>query len=375
MKAFALDTEVTTWSKGNPFDQRNKLVCYSYAGDGYEPTAVLDSDSTREQIGSILGSGVLLVMFNGKFDLHWLRRTGIDWSNCRVWCCQLAEYIISRCTQRFPSLEQTAVKYNLGHKIDVIKEQYWDKGINTDEIPWDILSEYAAQDAHLTYQIYLKQLEIMTPAQRRLLSLQCQDLIVLEEMEWNGLRYDPELSEKKASELEKEKAIIEQELHKFYPDIPINFGSNDQLSAFLYGGTIVETTKVHDGFFKTGQKAGQPKYKNVEIQHQLPQLFKPLPNSEMSKEGVYSTAADTLQKLRGKHKPIVAKLLRLSAIDKLVGTYYRGLPKLAAERHWPEKMLYGSYHQVTTRTCRLSSSEPNQQNFAGDVQEILISRF
>lgn len=33
MKVIALDTEITTWNKGNPFDPRNFMVCYSWASD------------------------------------------------------------------------------------------------------------------------------------------------------------------------------------------------------------------------------------------------------------------------------------------------------------------------------------------------------
>ena len=35
MKILALDTETSTYNKGNPYDSRNKLVCYSFdCGEG-----------------------------------------------------------------------------------------------------------------------------------------------------------------------------------------------------------------------------------------------------------------------------------------------------------------------------------------------------
>lgn len=372
----ALDTEGTTSNMGNPFDQTNRLVCYSAAQADWADVFFRDEDGDN-QVRRLLESCTELVLFNAKFDLHWLNRVGIDFSGKRIWDCQLAEFILSRQTWKYPDMATTAQNYGLPCKLDIVKTEYWKKGIDTPDIPRDILYEYAQHDARLTYDIRLCQLERFKeePALYKLFRLQCADLLILLEMEAAGLVLREDIAEAKSKELHKELEQIENDLRAIYPDIPINFGSNDQLSAFLYGGIISEVVKQHDGFYKSGKRAGEPKFKNVVIEHQLPRLFEPLKGSELKKEGVYSTSEDTLQKLRGKHRKLVEKLLRMSEIRKLLSTYYDGLIALNRRMNWPPGRLFGQYNQVVARTSRLSSSNPNLQNLSGDSLDMFVTRF
>lgn len=374
MEVLTSDWEVTTWSKGSAFDQRNKAVCV--AGKHNDKETHCEFDLTVYDSGFLLDFD-LCVFFNAKFDLHWYRRLGYVLPT-KIWCCQIAEFVLSGQKIRYPSLEETAVKYNLGHKIDKIKIEYWDKGINTDAIPQPILSEYTCQDVDLTYLIYLEQVKQFEqqPALYKLFKLMCQDLLVLQEMEWNGQVYDEQLCLQKAAIIQTEINEILSKLSAVYPDIPINFNSPEQLSAFLYGGKVYQEAKEHVGFFKTGKQAGQPKYKNVTIEHVLPRLVTPLPNSELAKEGYFKTDEGTLRKLKGPAaKKFVGPLLRLSELDKLNSTYYLGLPKKNQEYHWPKGMIHGQFNQVVAQTGRLSSSNPNLQNFAGDCLDVFVTRY
>jgi len=199
-------------------------------------------------------------------------------------------------------------------------------------------------------------------------------LLVLAEMEWNGLPFNETLCKERADECEKEKLQIVSVLSSVYPDVPINFGSGDQLSAFLYGGSVVQTVKQPVGVFKTGERKGQVKFQNVDIEHNLPRLVEPLKNSELKKPGFYATDEGTLKKLKGPFaKKYVSLILRLAKLDKLIGTYYEGFPKLNKTMDWNEGMLYPNYNQCVTQTGRLSSSRPNGQNVQGDVAEIIES--
>lgn len=378
MRVFTSDFETTTWSKGNPYDQRNFAVCLGYKVDD-EPTRCDFLDGwylTGEDYHS-----ALWVFFNAKYDVAWYRKSMPSMFSAigNVWCCQLAEFVLDGQTKPYPSLEETAVKYGLGHKIDVIKEQYWSKGINTDAIPRDLLAEYCIQDVDLTYKVYQRQVEEFKKfpeAMLKAFKLRCMDLLILQEMEWNGLIYDEAMCESKSKELAGEIQEIYTTLGRVYPDVPINFNSGDQLSAFLYGGIVKQESKEHIGFFKTGAKTGQPKYKNVEIEHVLPRLVTPLPKSELQKEGVYKTSEDILRKLKGKPaKLYVPLLLRLSELEKLNSTYYRGLPEKNKEMCWKSGEIHGQFNQCVAATGRLSSSQPNLQNFATDCQDIFVSRF
>jgi DNA polymerase I-like protein with 3'-5' exonuclease and polymerase domains len=372
MKLLALDTETTTWNKGNPYDARNKLVCISYANSDSSGTRPVDG---LDAIRTLVCDSQLIIGFNFKFDLHWLLKAGLSTLRQKqIWDVQIAEFILSNQTWRFPSLNETCAKYGLEQKLDIVKTEYWDKGINTDEIPWDVLENYATRDAELTLQCYHAQRKLMTPAQVKLCYLMCQDLQILQEMEANGIPFDEDLCVKRAAEVDDKITEIKAKLHAVYPDIPINFASNDHLSAFLYGGTIKEDGKEHIGFFKSGQKAGQPKYKNIIIEHKLPRLFTPLKGSEMAKEGNYAVDESTLRKLRGK-RALVDLILELSKLEKLNGTYYNGLVKLRKEMNWEPGVLHGNFNQTTAQTGRLSSSKPNLQNFASELQDIFISNY
>jgi DNA polymerase I-like protein with 3'-5' exonuclease and polymerase domains len=212
----AFDVETTTHNKGNPYDSRNSLVCWSYYTSSDDGRAVHHSEPGSNGLVSQLFDGASLILgFNLKFDLHWARKLGITYNPKKIWDVQIAEFILSNQTQRFPSLEETAQKYGLGGKEDVVKTQYWDKGIDTADIPWEILSSYAALDTKLTYQCYVEQLKRMTPKQIRLCQLQCQDLAILQEMEENGLPFDEELCRQKSIETEKRIEEIKLELEKY----------------------------------------------------------------------------------------------------------------------------------------------------------------
>lgn len=370
MNVLAIDTETTTYNKGHPFDPRNFLVCYSWASAS-SSGATKWSDGGCQQL---VNGGDLLVFFNGKFDLQWLAKEGVSYDYTKVWDVQLAEFILSNQTNGFPSLDETCARYGLAKKLDVVRTEYWDKGVNTDKIPWEVLSEYAEHDAVLTLQCYYKQLELMSPAQKMLCRLQSQDLSILREMEANGIPYNEELCQTRAKELDEEIATLNEQLAKFYPNVPVNFNSNHHLSAFLYGGVVKEDAKEFVGYFKTGERKGQPKYKNIVIEHQLPRQYTPLKGTEMVVNGLFATDEGTLRKLKGK-RSTVDLLLRLSRMEKLNGTYYKGLIKLREEMGWPIGQLHGNFNQTTAKTGRLSSTRPNLQNFASELQDIFISNY
>jgi DNA polymerase I-like protein with 3'-5' exonuclease and polymerase domains len=372
MRLLALDTETTIWNKGNPYDGRNRLVCYSFATASSSGTRGTDC---FDELVAMLESSELVVGFNFKFDLAWFLKYKVDQlRNKHIWDVQIAEFILSHQTNRFPSLNETCERYGLETKLDVVKTEYWDKGINTDQIPWDVLEEYATRDAELTLACYHAQRKLMTPAQVKLCFLMCQDMKILQEMEANGIPFDEQLCEQRALEVNDKISTLKGKLAAIYPDVPINFASNDHLSAFLYGGVVKQDSKEHIGFFKTGAKAGQPKYKNIVIEHALPRLYEPLKGSAMAKLGNFATDEGTLRKLRG-NKNVVNMILELSKLEKLNGTYYKGLVKLRDEMNWEHGMLHGNFNQTTAQTGRLSSSKPNLQNFASELQDIFISKY
>lgn len=376
------DVETTTSNKGNPFDQTNKL-CYA----GFKtPTEThlfdveySDSPCNVDSIQNILGNSMLLVGFNIKFDLHWIKKYGLNFTNCRIWDCQLVHFILTGQRETYPSLNSVANYYGLANKLDVVATEYWDKGIDTTLIPKDILETYLAVDLAITEQVYLKQVEELEqrPHLKRLVSLHNQDLLVLQEMEYNGLLYDYQKSEALADAVDKDIEEIDAVLSSFVTCSEFNYNSNDHLSCLLYGGSITLRRQEECGVFKTGERKGQIKYKWVDYEVEFPRLIKPLKGSELAKEGYYSTDEQTLRSLRGTKKAmeIIELLLKRAELAKRVSTYYRGLLKLQDTMNWKKGNIYGQLNQCVARTGRLSSSRPNLQNFDGEIKELFYSRF
>lgn len=376
MNVLTLDVETDIYNKGNPFDDRNKLVCSAakYNKRSTDCTPWLNNPNAVGYTQSLVDNCDMVVGFNFKFDYHWLHNNGVNLSGKRIWDCQAAHYILGHQTHIFPSLNDVLSFYGLPLKLDVVKTEYWDRGITTSDIPWDVLQPYPVGDVDGTCEVFTRQWASATPEQRALILLDGQDMHVLREMEYNGILYDKELCNKRSLETDDKIREIELQLSAIYPHVPINFRSNDDLSAFLYGGTIEETIKVHDGFYKSGQKAGQPRLKNHTVSHTLPALYKPVQGSELQKAGYYATNEPTLRSLKGNPK-IVNMILDLAKLEKINGTYYKGLPKISEEMNWKDNILHSNFNQTQTRTGRLSSNKPNQQNFASDLLDVFVSRY
>ena len=81
-----------------------------------------------------------------------------------------------------------------------------------------------------------------------------------------------------------------------------------------------------------------------------------LPSGKKTKTG-WSTNADVLEKLRGKH-PVVDEVLDYRMLTKLKSTYAEGLLKVIEA----DGCIHTNFQMTVTATGRLSSTEPNLQN-------------
>lgn len=366
-------------------------------------TASIFYEEQFHLVQSYIDKADILVGFNIKFDLHWLRRIGIDFSWKRIWDCQIGEFLLESQLNPYPSLNQACEKYGLPAKLDVVKTAYWDKGIDTDQIPTEILSEYLEQDLVLTEQVYLKQVEQFegeSSFRYPLFKLQNLDLLVLEEMEYNGIKFDTEGARAKAEELQTELERIKTDLNALVGDVPINFNSNNHVSAILYGGTIAVDSRIPVGVYKSGAKEGQVRYKIVTKEYEFPRLTEPLKGTETKYEKVnladgtfgmlpnsfyedkdkpthWKVNSDVLRslKLSKKARQIVELLDKYGEIEKLCGTYLLGWSELIDKMHWPKDMIHGSLNQTTVVTGRLSSTRPNLQNADPRTKTYCVSRY
>ena len=392
--SLVIDVETSTFGKGNVYSQRNKLYYVGLLKE--EKSFLLDVEGTDSPHGEVLAliqkeidEAKELVLFNGKFDLSWLRRYGINFSHKKIHDCQLCHFILTHQANPYPSLNGVAEYYGLGQKIDVVREQYWDIGLDTSDVPKEILELYLEQDLNLTSQVYLRQVEEINALpvnKQRLISLHNQDLVALQEIEWNGIKYDSAESEKLATELAETISLMESEMFKLHSLPGFNNSSKHHLSCLLYGGVFTLPEQQDTGeVFKTGPKAGQKKLKWVDIPHEFPRLVTPLRNTayELNKNESdvslhrWGVGADILTRLpaKGKAKKVVDIILKRSILEKLRGTYYEGLPKLIKEMDWEEDTLHGNLNQNVAVTGRLSSTKPNLQNMSGELKPLFYSRY
>jgi DNA polymerase I-like protein with 3'-5' exonuclease and polymerase domains len=273
----------------------------------------------------------------------------------------------------------------LAGKLDVVDVEYWQKGIDTDQVPIEILTKYLNQDLISTWELYKKQREVFSnyPILFKLFRVLCEDLKSLQEIEYNGLKYNTELSLEKANQTKEKIQQIEEKIkHDWCPSqVNINLDSPDHISALLYGGIVKQKSQIPIGTYKTGQKAGQVKMKWIEHQIELPKLFEPIKGSKLQKEGVYSTEEFYLTLLlqnapkKDPKHTLLELLLKKRELSKLTGTYFEGFPKKIEYHDWRNNIIHTSFNMVVTNTGRPSSKNPNIQNLAEGQKECIISRY
>lgn len=363
-KPLVIDVETTISNNGNPFDQTNRLVLTGLKFIGCKPRLIWTEDLDKT-VQDDINESAFLVLFNGKFDLHWLRKHNYNFSHKRIWDCQLGEFILNYQESQYPSLDEALAKYGSEPKLDIVKKEYWEKGIDTDQVPKDILSDYLNGDLEKTEFVFKKQWDIFkTDGRYNLFKLQCKDLLTLEEMEWNGIKFNTSKALAKAEEISQELDLITMEINQFSNGVPININSNDHLSCLLYGGTIVEEYRIPIGVYKTGAKTGETRYKVLQKEYKLERLIEPLKNSETKKEGYWKVNDDILRALKPdkKGKGLLELIKKHNKLEKLKGTYLIGWSNLIGKMHWPTDTIHGTLNQCRAITGRLSSDSPNLQN-------------
>lgn len=378
-----VDVETTIIDNGHPFNPDNKLVLAGFlpCDKQWNPISKPIFLTTHEEINREIKKYKIIGFHNAKFDLHWLRHIfRNNFSQYILRDSQVAEFILTNQQHRFPSLNDCALKYFNEIKIDNIKLNYWDKGIDTIFIPREELEEYLAQDLELTRKVYQYQEHLLKINNKwNLFKLQMADTIVLQEMEYNGMLFNTKKSLENSKTIEEQTEKLTTNI-KAYSNIPdFNINSGDHLSLLLYGGVYHYEYKIPVGVYKTGVKTGQPRYKKLVEIITCPRLVEPPKGSELKKEGFYSVDEQTLLSIKTRQKKIkelITNILEVGKLEKRNGTYFKGLPALIKEKGWDhDNIIHGQLNQCVAITGRLSSSKPNQQNFDPEAKELCESRY
>jgi DNA polymerase-1 len=256
---------------------------------------------------------------NGKYDISVLRSVEIKVNNF-YFDTMLASYIID--ADQKHGMDELAEKYLnykpisltelLGKKIDPSKIYDVDR---------DELTDYAAEDADVTFQLYKK---LDKELQKEKLNKIAYDVEfplapVLEDMEYEGIKIDKKALDKFSKDLQK---MLDGYTKKIYKSAgeEFNINSTKQLQVILY------------------EKIG-------------------LTSGRKTKTG-YSTDARALENLKGQHE-IIDYILEYRQAAKLKSTYADALPNLIKPQ---TGRVHTSFNQTVASTGRLSSLDPNLQN-------------
>lgn len=391
MNLFA-DVETTTKNKGHPFNPNNFLVSYAWSNStsdvGFQYFSEPDFLTVLKQI---VGETTCYVNFACKFDVHWFRNVGVVLPlTCRIWDCQLAEFVLNNQRGAYGSLNDALSTYGLESKSDKVKE-YWDAGVSTEDIPVPILEEYNKRDVSQVRELFYMQQAVMTPAQIALVYTLGEDLRTLAEAEYNGIKWDTNAANKKLEGLTSQLETINTGLSTYLPTIEhgsFNWDSGDCVSALLYGGSLTFAYSVsEEAVYKSGPNKGEAYIKNRWFDETVvfPKRFTPIENSEVKKTKdnptastrFYQTDDPTLAQLKCR-KALDKELIRLlrerSKLLK-VAEMIESINKKRTELNWQDNLIHSQFNQNVAITGRLSSSNPNMQNTPLDIDELLVSRY
>lgn len=447
-----LDCETTTKTsfkrKANAFDPDNWVVYVGWKSQSEDSRTqrFLHPDATRGWLVKLLASRPrMLVTYNGKFDLlHAIAKDADNYKAYKQWVaaggivfdCQLAEYCLGGMLPELQmlSLDEVAPRYGGHTKVDEVKAM-WEAGIDTPDIPEDLITEYLHGDVNNTEKIFLGQLQRARECgQTKSLLLNMGSLLYTIEAELNGMKVDVELGRKLAAELEAELVLLDAKLHSYLPaDLPwaFNWGSGQQKSAFIFGGKVKYTGTefvldeqgdqtyyqkketqyvLADGsttpdlmapgivFYQSGKNAGSPKTKQVtgpdiergpktrqcDRYYEFPRLTEPYAGWALATEGAYSTSAAVIEALGERDIPFLKDMARHASLTKDLGTYFITTDKKGDEVGMltlvqPDGVIHHSLNHTSTVTGRFSSSKPNLQNIPkggkSKVKQVFVSRF
>jgi len=392
----ALDFETTMFPAGFPWCDGAYAVTLHLAGsDGVVNTWVIQHNNQIEfqsrtrllkNIQQVVDKYRILVAHNLKFDAHWLRALGIDFSKHILYCTQVAEYLLNYQDRHvYLSLEETSKRYGITPKIDRVKT-YWEAGVDTPDIPLDILIPYGEQDTINALTIFYKQQQkIKELGMKKLFQVNMETIRVLQEMEWNGMLVDRTLMEKYSSEygeriqeLTCELTLLLEDKIPELKDIPFKFTSGEHLSVILYGGELKYEGRVpterelKGGVIKYGEKNGKISIKTQGLK------IKPLKGTETAKAGYYQTDIQTFAALKLTNKTqqqVIDMIKELSRLEKLKGTYFDGMQKEIRT----DGRIHHNLNQTVTVTGRLSCSKPNLQQLPrgdkGPAKKVFTTRY
>ncbi len=336
---FVIDTETTSvyWRQaklvGLSFAVQAHEAYYiplTHALEGDELTAnQLDRDTVLARLKPILENpNIGKIGQHLKYDAHILSLYDIDLvgsiherPNNWAMDTMLASYVINAAITRH-GMDDLARHYLQTQTISF--ENVAGKGakqVSFDQVAIDIASDYACEDADITYQLFeLFSQKLADDANNAKLlhELEVPTAEILCQMEANGILIKRPFLNELSKRFDEEIIALEKRAYEVAGE-EFNLGSPKQLGEML--------------FDKLGVAGGKK-----------------------TKTGQYSTGEAVLSKI---DHPLVDITLEYRGLSKLKSTYTDALDNVADSE---TDRVHTSYHQALTSTGRLSSTDPNLQN-------------
>ena len=302
-------------------------IAFSWqAHTGYYVPIPDDADARKAILDSLIpffeDEAIEKVGQNLKYDLKVMQQHGISVKG-KLFDTMLAHYIINPdMRHNMDVLAETYLGYHPKPITDLIGKKGKNQG-SMRNVPIDQQTEYAAEDADITWQLKEHfEKELGKNEQRALLdNVELPLVRVLAAMELAGISIDLPYLNDMSNVLKQEATALEQRIFEKAGET-FNLASPKQLGPVLFD-----------------------KLKLVE---------KP----KKTKTGQYSTAEEVLSTISKDH-PIVSDILEWRSVQKLKNTYVTALPDDINEK---TNRIHTVYNQAVAATGRLSSNHPNLQN-------------
>ena len=268
---------------------------------------------------------------NLKFDKLVLRRAGVELSGV-VADSMISSYVVdsSRSSHKLDALALALLNHECLPITDLIGTGKKQKRF--DEVPLELAGPYAAEDADVSLRLAAALDERLRAdgLEKLTADVELPLLDVLAELEWNGVRVDPDELDRQAERINARIAELKDEIEAAAPR-PFNPDSPKQLAGVLFN----------------------------KPDHEEPGLgLKPL---KRGKTGP-STDIEVLEKLSqdpAVETPVPTLIVEHRQLTKLVNTYLVALKEAIN----PETgRIHASFNQTVAATGRLSASDPNLQN-------------
>ena len=345
--ALIVDMETTNLDKGTAVNPNNRLLYTSVSFDG-ELINIYGDEFELSNYLDLFYSAGFIVAHNAKFELQWLYRAGLDLTKVIVYDTMLGDYVRAGNRHWDLDLDSVALRYGGSIKDPFIKG-LMQSGVCPSTMPTQRLAAYCDNDVANTEKIFYAQRDILrSEGLLPVMYNRCMITPLLSEIGMLGMHLDAERVKEVHDGFVAEHLSLIKRLDEITGGI--NMGSSQQVGEFLYGKL---------GFSELKDRKGN--------------VLRNKPSKRFP-SGAPKTDEDTILSLKPKTK-IQKEFLKLkleeSKLRKKINTYTESFMRACQENN---SFIHGQIHQSVTRTQRLSSSKPNQQNIDRTLKRVFNSR-